>query len=734
MDTVQRKGLHNTEKESQGLILNSTMASFHMVVNDIRERLKMLCWVLDCEEPLEESSFHPSKWKKELDLNPRQLLRDFYRDTYLQNKNNRTKKSIIDTGIALGSFGLSLYTLTEVKSLHNELFEEENNIGHMATILNHNSLQLKTDSQEITKITKQITKVCEFTSRTQFELDKQLAIEYLNIFATQFDHYCSGLESMITNQKITFRFFDLHHVTTALTSIKNRAAKNNLKLINDHPSSILKESLSYISQEGKISFILHLTLIDQNLIQVYKFLPTPIKLSEGRYVKPKIEDKIFAVSNTKNKAYILSESILAMCTKKNMIFSCPNSIELRDPKRSCLGALFESQIEYIKAYCRMEEYEINEEVILPIDNNKFLSLIPSRHKITAEVSCPIADQQGKMSPLSPVLLSGLEEVTLPQGCVLNSGKFTVTTPKKYEIRQTFLTRKLNGIDEYFEKLLFKEKGVNILKDEYIPYQAPPLFIPTRHDKNNVTWIKVVCIIMIVLIIAAPVAYLGRILFLQRLRRHRLQQGRSDSPRQRLHQGRGDSPHRRLDDFHVPQRDRRVQRERYDRLLREGLRARAKRLRGGAPESHSTSRTHSIGGKGNNEISAELGEEGRFMGTGGPITVSGDPDQRTRSSLGSISSSDENHSPQRSEHGEEVARQAREEAGQVEKGESGKVRGRILSSIANHLLCSVNTVSEQANLGDLQPQGGDGRQRDSQSPMEDVLTPHREPVGVDGGEA
>ena len=556
MDNVHMKSLHNAEIRSQARLINGTMRELHAQINEERERLRMICWTLGCEVPVKESTQNPTIWKKPMKLTPQQLLRDFY----LQNRKNRTARGLIDTGIALSSFGLSLYTLHEVKTLHNQLFKQGQDIGHMAEIMNLNAMNIQEGGQQIQTIRIQIEKMCNFTTRTQFQLDRQAAVEYLQLFASNLAKNVDGIESMLIHRKITFSFFDLDHVTKALKKIKSLAAKNNLKLANDHPSSILQESLSYISQEGKLSFIIHLQLVEREMVQLYQFINTPILLNEGFYIQPKVESEIFGVNPSNDRFFILSESTLARCTKTNLVYSCPNTIELREPKRTCIGALYEGQSEFIRAYCSITEWEVMDEFIMPIESDTFLTIIPPKHRITAEISCPIP-YQDKMSPISPLLLSGMEEIVIPRGCLLTTGRYTIKVPKSHQIRQSFITRKLHEFSNYFEENIFKSRGIqNILSKEFHPYVAPKPFVPTSaHEESS--WGNELFIIIPIFLIAVSASLLpGLLLYLknrsqsQRPSRRR-QRDHGPEPRHRDHSHRGPSRQRGSDQHDESQRQR-----------------------------------------------------------------------------------------------------------------------------------------------------------------------------------
>ena len=476
------------------MVLNATFMELHNKLRRSRERLSWVCLAIDCHEAFENSLFSKTVWKEP----SKTTIRDRMRQHAV-----RGPKDLIDGALALASLGLSVYDLYEVHRLNRELIHEGNVIGHLAAELKTNSLQIKEDMQQIDSLRKQVEIMVNFTTNGQFRLDKQEALEYLDLFSSNLEAYALGLEDIVIRKQVNLRFFDLREVKLALENVKYRARKRGLKMLSESPADVLQEEISFLTQEGSISVFLHIPLREQNLANLYEHIPTPLMVSKGNYVQPIVEGKYFAVNSDNTQFAIFSPTTLQHCTSKNKLYLCDIMVTRRDPKTTCVGSLFEGQGKFISHMCVFQPWQIHGEEVVTIGPHSFITIVPNNHQVTADISCYLAESD-KMSPKSPELLVGIEEVSLPPGCVFSSGSHTVRTAHDPEIQEEIVARPLNNLVNHFSKLTFKSKPMsNVLPKEFVKYAYPSnvdnKWDSSREDGIQWFWIGVMAFTILIIL-------------------------------------------------------------------------------------------------------------------------------------------------------------------------------------------------------------------------------------------
>ena len=521
LDAVQLTSLKRSKGEGEESIINSTFLEIHSRLRASRERLTLLCLEIDCKEKFSLPQFAPKIWKEPKKVSLLDLMR----------QHRIHKRGIVDEALALASAGLSIYTLTEVKRLNRELIKEGNLVGHIASELKRESQQIFENSDQVQAIRMQVDTMVKFTSRSQFRMDRAAAIQYIEMFASNLESYSEGLEQMMIQKRATLAFFDLMHVNTALREIKRQAEKKGLRVLSNSPSEVLQQELSWISQEGRIAFFLHVGLVELNTKTLYELIPTPIRMAGSKWGRPRVEGELFAVDQDNDRFVTLSRATLATCKKQRGIYHCKTTVQLRDPKQSCIGAMFEGNSEFMAHYCSFDPWDIKGELMIQTDQRKVLSFVMPDHHVTAQVSCYVPDEE-KMSATTPMLLKGVQEVELGLGCVLTSDRYRIVTAQKHEIGEAFVARPLNNFLATFSTKSFQSKGMkNVLPDKFnrISPNFPTWQSLNETDRTGQEWV-VGAIIICLIIFAVAGGYVCRAQILRCLRNlHRLPWLRGPEP-------------------------------------------------------------------------------------------------------------------------------------------------------------------------------------------------------------
>lgn len=123
-----------------------------------------------------------------------------------------------------------------------------------------------------------------------------------------------------------------------------------------------------------------------------------------------------------------------------------------------------------------------------VNHQTIFSIIPPHHRVTAEVSCrlPYHDTL-KMSPLSPTLLTGVQETKLDPNCIMTTGKYAIRTEETFEISEEFISRQLDTFAENFSHLIFQSPTLKSSLSKNFHIFRPPTKLSTIRQERISTW-------------------------------------------------------------------------------------------------------------------------------------------------------------------------------------------------------------------------------------------------------
>ena len=497
LNEVQLDSLTKHKGESEGSLINATFAEFHHRLRAARERLTLVCLEVGCEESFTIAPLVSNLWQEPKKISLVDLLR--------QDSHDRHPRSLAGDAVALASSGLSIYTLSEVWRLNRELVDEENQIQHVAKELKRESHQVQEDVKQVEAIRKQVNMMVDFSTKSRFRTNRAEALQHIGMFAANLEAYSLGLEQIIVSRRPTLSIFNLNHLDTALGSIKKEAKRRELMVLCDSPSEVLQQEVSWLAQEGQLQVFIHLPLVEESRRTLFQYIPTPLRMSNSQLGRPKVEGEFLAISQDNDKVLLIDRATLALCSLKNGVYLCKMSVEIRDPKQSCLGAIFTANGDHILHYCDFEEQIVKSEMLVQIGNSKVWSYVVPSHHITATVSCRQAFDK-RMSPASPVLLRDMQEISLDPDCVLTSDRFRIKTAPQHDVTYTYISRPLHEFIDNFKSRSEVLKNILPSKFNIIPptdFELPPL----QHETNWV-WILGLCI-SLVLILSVTLGYCCR---------------------------------------------------------------------------------------------------------------------------------------------------------------------------------------------------------------------------------
>ena len=514
LDSVQLTSLTHSKGTAGDSIINSTFDEFQLKMRTSRERLSWICVEIKCQEKFVNGQF------------AMQLRPEPKRVTFAELWHGfREKREGIGDAFSFAAFGLSLYSISEVKRLHRELQTEGNVVQHVAAELGRESHQIQENADQIQSIRNQVSLLTNFTTRSQFRMDRAAAISYIEVFTSNLDAYSAGLENMLLRKSASLQFFELEAVKTAIGKIQKRARSNGLKLKSASPTELFQERLSWVAYEGKIGLYFHLPLMEKKTLNLYQYLPTPFQLPNSTFMRPEIEGEFFAVSEKYDRFMIFSRAEIADCNQWGKVFSCPTRVEFKDPKETCLGSIFAGDPQFILHFCKFAPWPIKGELVLQVDTFKVMTIVVPGHQVTAYISCYLSNSN-RRSPMSNLLLAGTEEVELDPGCLMTTDRFRIMTAREHEITEYIFARPISEFITTFQRDSFHSQGVeNILPTKFHRIAPHLITVPSQmNDGNNWVWLGILYVLFVIIFaVAVGFACRHRILhcLLECLRRRHL---------------------------------------------------------------------------------------------------------------------------------------------------------------------------------------------------------------------
>ena len=505
IDTVQVELLRQTSESRFRLFINRTVCSAHRTLRAIRDDLSFACKLSKCYEEIKRTE-RCEEPKLTVEQNP-----NWWRgDSPFTGKHTIVERQALAGIAAVGAIGLSLFNIANTVALKNELMEQRGKINQISANLYQAELNTFENSKQIQDIRMQFDLIKNYTSEADAKQKGLFLIETFHSYIANTREFCGGLVGMMMRQEIHPRFFDYEHISKALGLITKKAAEVGLIPIYKDVAGIITEKMSYVADEGRVVFMIHVSMRHENLFQVYKYIPTPFTLSGNRSVVPKVEKSVLAVKDEMNEFLILSETEIKECPKMHGIYLCKHMVTRKNIHHSCLGALFKAQTQFAAHHCEFKKHNDYSEFVTQISEEKILVIIPNGHSVTGFVSCEGDDSQQQM-----IILKGRTVVNVKLGCVFTTPAHIFRSVQHHEIIEGFTTRPLGdmSLDIGNLKIWNDEPYANVLTPTFSPHlMAKPVSQIEGNGELGTSLMIGSIILTAILLTLVSVIYLPKLLF------------------------------------------------------------------------------------------------------------------------------------------------------------------------------------------------------------------------------
>jgi hypothetical protein len=253
-----------------------------------------------------------------------------------------------------------------------------------------------------------------------------------------------GLESLL-HGRLDPSLVNTLSLEEIMKSLNEKAAEQGLKLLHREISMVFKSPITYVALEnGLIDIIVHIPLVKQDPIELYEYIPIPIKIG-NLIMTVESQKEVLAMDKNGNLGLELSKVDLIQCQIENThdgkVYLCPNSNLVRNNVRStCLGSLMSGRMETICDRCHhlVEQSNLSEEFAKQISQDTIIMYIQEND--TAQLVCRNGSRSAKLS-------MGLHRIVVSPGCQMISESFVFAPQVEVDISSSFMEQRINFVRE-----------------------------------------------------------------------------------------------------------------------------------------------------------------------------------------------------------------------------------------------------------------------------------------------
>ena len=305
------------------------------------------------------------------------------------------------------------------------------------------------------------------------------------------DRVISGLEFLTLN-KISPRLVDTVIMNKAVNKVAERVKRTGYELDVEETDDFYKFPVSYVAyRNSTIRVFIHVPLRQLGVpMDVFQYLRTPIQLTNGTYLFPKILETILVADSSRTTFMSLTDQEYVACAAKTMS-GCPRGqIYYTTEKHNCLMNLYTGDMVKASRNCIFEVNPSGTHVS-PLGGNDYLIYFPTESDL--ELRC--LARQGNQRFI------GGRQIKIPPGCTVAGPDFILYGRIDIVTETTTVFRKVVDLDKILEISDFnKEELEKALKELQVIGSTEGISIPkikleyAQGLASRVTnWIIVICI-------------------------------------------------------------------------------------------------------------------------------------------------------------------------------------------------------------------------------------------------
>ena len=182
--------------------------------------------------------------------------------------------------VGLTSFGTSMYSIGQLKTLKNNLGEQGERIEFLSHQIQEQDLQIYNITQATKKYVENsveaIGKVAEETKRlTIVKALESLARTYLLNFRMALTDLTIGITGLMEG-RLSPLLIDPHKLDEAYNNLMTATSKVGLEPVSLHPGIIFQTPLLVLGKDDRQLVVMVHVLLNAGTLILYKYLPSPI--------------------------------------------------------------------------------------------------------------------------------------------------------------------------------------------------------------------------------------------------------------------------------------------------------------------------------------------------------------------------------------------------------------------------------------------------------------------------
>ena len=509
LDKTHLRVLNTTDVPTA--LVNSTFKALTTDLSDLRSELEYLCSALSCPVPPAKSELVDST-DDVLHTLPETLLSGISWSS-VKFKGKRQKRQVAEI-LGLVSFGLSVFDLQQTLQLKSQLSQLENNNHLLASEIDQQGELIDDLSRHLGSIQKHLVEMNTWLNQEAWREGVRTLVALMRSAVTRLRRWIVGLNTIMIHRKIDPLILSSDQLSSALSILKPKALEKGYELLADQLFELSHEHLSYLSQEGEIFIILHIPMGRNPPLQMYKYLPVPLLLSDGQLALPQPGNFILAINDQCTEKLELENRELELCSRRGGAYICPKGLTSKRVTASCLGALFVGTLQQIRHECVFKRFKQDYEAISVIGPNKITLVSPPKTTTTVHLSCVDGN-------VSQTVVSGLVEIVIPAGCVLSTFNHVFKPDDSIKL-EMFLARTIHSFD--LNSSIFGTESpippAGFVEYPVRKWKSSAFVPPKQSDSYAVVFGLVIAITIICVLTVTALCYVGCRIWAESRRRRR----------------------------------------------------------------------------------------------------------------------------------------------------------------------------------------------------------------------
>jgi hypothetical protein len=361
------------------------------------------------------------------------------------HRDRRQALAALSMGFGIFGLGTSIYNTVEIGKLQGEMAKTQQEVSLIIEKMDEENEAVNKLSTSVMTLKQTCQKVIEISKDNRIHVDHLFTLSLMvNEHNTKLLEVARGLESLL-HGRLDPSLVNTLSLEEIMKSLNEKAAEQGLKLLHREISMVFKSPITYVALEnGLIDIIVHIPLVKQDPIELYEYVPIPIKIG-NLIMTVESQKEVLAMDKNGNLGLELSKVDLIQCQIENThdgkVYLCPNSNLVRNNVRStCLGSLMSGRMETIRDRCHhlVEQSNLSEEFAKQISQDTIIMYIQEND--TAQLVCRNGSRSAKLS-------MGLHRIVVSPGCQMISESFVFAPQVEVDISSSFMEQRINFVRE-----------------------------------------------------------------------------------------------------------------------------------------------------------------------------------------------------------------------------------------------------------------------------------------------